>query len=55
MPKIGEKLIGMAKKAEDSLITLFTPGMLFEGLGFHYIGPIDGHDVKGLIETLRYS
>ncbi|MBE9531647.1 MAG: 1-deoxy-D-xylulose-5-phosphate synthase, partial [Proteobacteria bacterium] len=48
----GEKLMGMARKAEDSLITLFTPGMLFEGLGFHYIGPIDGHDVKGLIETL---
>ena len=36
------------KKAEDSIITLLTPGMLFEGLGFHYIGPINGHDVKEL-------
>ncbi len=52
VPKIGEKLMGMARKAEDSLITLLTPGMLFEGLGFHYIGPIDGHDIKALVETL---
>ena len=52
VPKIGEKLMSMARKAEDSLITLLTPGMLFEGLGFHYIGPIDGHDIKALVETL---
>ena len=53
VPKIGEKLMGMARKAEDSLITLLTPGMLFEGLGFHYIGPIDGHDVKALVDTFN--
>lgn len=53
VPKIGEKLMGMARKAEDSLITLLTPGMFFEGLGFHYIGPIDGHDVKALVETFN--
>ncbi len=53
IPRIGEKLVGIAKKAEDSLITLLTPGMLFEGLGFSYVGPIDGHDVESLITTLR--
>ncbi len=53
IPRIGDTLANFAKKAEDSLITLFTPGMLFEGLGFHYIGPLDGHDINTLISTFR--
>ncbi|HBO84638.1 MAG: 1-deoxy-D-xylulose-5-phosphate synthase [Deltaproteobacteria bacterium GWC2_42_11] len=53
IPGIGKSLVHIAKKAEDSLITLLTPGMLFEGLGFHYIGPIDGHDMTQLISTLN--
>ena len=32
---------------------LLTPGVLFEGLGFEYIGPIDGHDIPTLVKTLR--
>ena len=48
IPILGEGLVSFIKKAEDSIITLLTPGMLFEGLGFHYIGPINGHDVKEL-------
>lgn len=53
IPRIGTRLIEIAKRAEDSIITLFTPGMLFEGLGFHYIGPIDGHDLPTLISSLK--
>lgn len=53
IPRIGDKLMGIARKAEDSLITLLTPGMLFEGLGFHYIGPVDGHDIASLITTFN--
>ncbi len=53
IPMIGDRLMWIAKRAEDSLITLLTPGMLFEGLGFHYIGPIDGHDIEALINTLN--
>lgn len=53
IPRIGERLVGIAKKAEDSLITLLTPGMLFEGLGFHYIGPLDGHDLETMVSTIR--
>src|SRR3972149_1899617 len=49
IPILGEGLLGFIKKAEDSIIKLLTPGMLFEGLGFHYIGPINGHDVKELV------
>ncbi|MBI5888668.1 MAG: 1-deoxy-D-xylulose-5-phosphate synthase [Deltaproteobacteria bacterium] len=52
LPVVGDRLLGIAKRAEDSLITLFTPGMLFEGLGFNYVGPIDGHDTDALIMTL---
>jgi len=53
IPRIGDRLMGIAKRAEDSLITLLTPGMLFEGLGFNYVGPIDGHDTGELISALR--
>ncbi len=51
IPRIGERLVSLAKRAEDSLIALLTPGMLFEGLGFHYIGPIDGHNMDELVNT----
>ena len=53
IPRIGRRLVSLAKRAEDSLIALLTPGMLFEGLGFHYIGPIDGHNLNELINTFR--
>ncbi len=53
VPRIGGKLRHLAKRAEDSLITFFTPGMLFEGLGFNYVGPLDGHDIPTLIKTFK--
>ena len=43
----------MARKMEESFKGFFTPGMLFEAFGFDYIGPIDGHDLPMLIETLE--
>lgn len=53
IPKIGKGLVHLAKRAEDSLITLLTPGMLFEGMGFHYVGPIDGHNISQLISAFN--
>ena len=44
----------LAKKFEESL-RLITPGILFEELGLEYIGPIDGHDIESLIETLTIA
>ena len=44
----------IAKRFEESL-KLITPGILFEELGIDYIGPIDGHDLKVLIETLTIA
>ncbi|WP_025819912.1 1-deoxy-D-xylulose-5-phosphate synthase [Shewanella marina] len=43
----------MAKRTEEHLKGMVVPGTLFEELGFNYIGPIDGHDVNGMIETMR--
>ena len=42
----------LATRTEESLKSLFVPGMLFEELGFRYIGPVDGHDLDSLVETL---
>ena len=42
-----------ASKAEIHFIGMFTPGAMFEELGFHYIGPFDGHDLNFLVETLK--
>jgi 1-deoxy-D-xylulose-5-phosphate synthase len=50
---VGTGMLKIAHKMEESLKGLFTPGMLFEAFGFDYIGPIDGHDLPLLIETLE--
>lgn len=44
----------IAKKMEESL-KLITPGIMFEEMGIDYIGPIDGHNLKSLIETLELA
>lgn len=43
----------LASKAEEQVKSLVTPGTIFEEFGFNYIGPVDGHDVLGLIDTLQ--
>ncbi|HXG44230.1 MAG TPA: 1-deoxy-D-xylulose-5-phosphate synthase [Gemmatimonadales bacterium] len=50
----GPEVVEFAKNLEESVKNLFSEGMLFEELGFRYFGPIDGHDVKKLIETLAF-
>ena len=42
-----------ASRAEEHIKGMVVPGTIFEELGFHYIGPIDGHDVKGMVSTLQ--
>jgi 1-deoxy-D-xylulose-5-phosphate synthase len=41
-----------AKRAEEHAKGMVTPGTLFEEFGFNYIGPIDGHDLPALLDTL---
>lgn len=58
--RVGEKVLGvappmaeLARKVEEHVKGLITPGTLFEEFGFHYYGPIDGHDLDALIPTLH--
>ncbi|MHB8482525.1 MAG: 1-deoxy-D-xylulose-5-phosphate synthase [Nitrospiria bacterium] len=53
IPKIGEPMIKMAKMAEEGMKGLIGPGIIFEELGFHYIGPIDGHRLDHILLTLE--
>jgi 1-deoxy-D-xylulose-5-phosphate synthase len=50
----GERVVDFARNVEESVKNLFSPGMLFEELGFRYFGPIDGHDLAKLCDTLRF-
>lgn len=50
---VGENILSVLRKSEESLKVLFTPGMLFEAFKFDYIGPIPGHDLPALLETLE--
>ncbi len=43
----------LAKKTEEHVKGMIVPGTLFEELGFNYIGPIDGHDIDMLVDTLN--
>jgi len=53
LPRFGRELVDLVHRAEHSLKGFLTPGMLFEAFGFDYIGPIDGHRLDDLLETLR--
>ena len=50
----GEGVVEFARNVEESVKNLFSQGMLFEELGFRYFGPIDGHDLGKLGDTLRF-
>ncbi|HEX8907821.1 MAG TPA: 1-deoxy-D-xylulose-5-phosphate synthase [Anaeromyxobacteraceae bacterium] len=49
----GPAAIEVIRHAIGAAKALVSPGILFEGLGFDYVGPVDGHDVRGLVETFR--
>jgi 1-deoxy-D-xylulose-5-phosphate synthase len=53
IPKIGVSMFNLAKKTEESLKGLMAPGLLFEELGFQYVGPIDGHRIDHLLDTFN--
>ena len=48
MPTVWE----LARRSEEHLKGMVLPGTLFEEMGFNYIGPVDGHDLKSLVTTL---
>ena len=50
---VGENILNILRKSEESFKSFFTPGMLFEAFKFDYVGPIDGHNLEDLLETLE--
>lgn len=53
IPKVGDQMVQKAKKIDEGLKHIFVPGLLFEELGFRYFGPLDGHNIAGLIDIFE--
>jgi 1-deoxy-D-xylulose-5-phosphate synthase len=49
----GKRMVDLARNLEESIKNLWSPGMLFEELGFRYFGPINGHDLPTLLRTFQ--
>ncbi|MGH7226155.1 MAG: 1-deoxy-D-xylulose-5-phosphate synthase, partial [Gemmataceae bacterium] len=52
VPRIGPRLLRIARDTVDAAKTLILPGLVFEELGYEYVGPIDGHNIEVLLDTL---
>lgn len=53
IPKLGPVAYKTIRKFQEGLKNLLVPGILFEELGFRYFGPIDGHNIEGMISLFR--
>lgn len=53
IPNVGITMAETIKNAKNSLKHLLVPGMLFEEMGIIYVGPIDGHDIEGMLHAFR--
>ena len=53
VPLVGGKMVGLAHDMEEMLKHMVVPGLLFEELGFKYMGPYDGHDLDFLIDLFE--
>ena len=49
----GDSLVSKIRRAKNSFKQLVIPGMLFEDMGVTYLGPVDGHDINGLIQVIQ--
>lgn len=53
IPNVGITMAETIKNAKNSLKHLLVPGMLFEEMGIIYVGPIDGHNIEGMLEAFQ--
>ncbi|HUT52578.1 MAG TPA: 1-deoxy-D-xylulose-5-phosphate synthase [bacterium] len=53
--RIYQEMSGLGQRWRKSFLTFWTPGALFESLGYHYIGPVDGHDIEQLVRELKHA
>jgi 1-deoxy-D-xylulose-5-phosphate synthase len=52
LPVVSEPVGELAKRFESAVKSLVVPGGIFQALGFNYLGPVDGHDLDGLLHLL---
>jgi 1-deoxy-D-xylulose-5-phosphate synthase len=52
VPRLGPRLLRLSKELVEGAKTLLIPGLVFEELGFEYVGPINGHSIEDLLEVL---
>ncbi|NPV90381.1 MAG: 1-deoxy-D-xylulose-5-phosphate synthase [Firmicutes bacterium] len=55
IPRIGSRVLQALDRVKDAVKFLILPGMLFEELGFTYLGPVDGHNLEGVRSMLSYA
>ena len=55
IPRIGDTVLKTAEHIKDSVRTFLVPGGLFEEMGYTYVGPIDGHNIRLLLEVLEQA
>ncbi len=53
IPRVGEKIVGLVRRFKQVLKPFFIANMIFEDMGFTYLGPVDGHDLDRL-EAMLY-
>ena len=51
--RYGDEVVSGVRRAKNSLKQLMIPGMWFEDMGITYLGPVDGHDVNGLVRVIK--
>ncbi|NQU10996.1 1-deoxy-D-xylulose-5-phosphate synthase [bacterium] len=55
IPRVGHELLQVGHKVEEAVKGLLVPSLIFEEFGLRYLGPIDGHDTKLLVDTLEWA
>lgn len=53
VPKYGDSMVRKIRRAKSSFKQLVIPGMFFEDMGITYLGPVDGHDINGMMRVIR--
>ena len=53
IPVYGERMVEQIRRTKSGIKQLLIPGMLFENMGITYLGPVDGHDIGGMLRVFR--
>jgi 1-deoxy-D-xylulose-5-phosphate synthase len=54
VPRLGNSVDGVMSRVREGVQSALTPGGLFVELGFHYYGPVDGHNIEELVDTFEH-